>query len=372
MFKIIISASTSWSLFNARLDYCKSLKDDGFEVVLLSPRDEFTRLILESGLRWVDLPIKPRGKHLFQEIRGILFMTRFYRQEKPDIVHHFTPKINLYGSIAARLSGVRSIFNTFTGLGYLFSSQVSGLRRKIIHIIYRLGVKNTTNIFQNRENLRLFNQLKIGDSQRNIYIPGSGIDIERFKRLPEPGGVPIVLLASRFIEEKGILEFIEAARRTKAEGMPARFVLAGRFEMDQPHAISEEQVQAWVKEGLVEYWGWFNNMEAIYQQVHIVCLPTFYMEGLPKVLLEAAAVGRPVIATDVPGCRELLIDGENGIKIQPKDTEGLTHAIQTLINNPAMRHRMGESNRSQIENRFSTRVIFAQYKSLYKGELPAN
>ena len=372
MLKIIISASTSWSLFNARLDYCKSLKADGFEVVLLSPRDEFTRLILESGLRWVDLPIKPRGKNLFEEIHGILFMIRFYHREKPDIVHHFTPKINLYGSIAARINRAKAIYNTFTGLGILFSSQVSGFHRKIIHIIYRLGVKNTTNIFQNRENLRLFNQLKIGDPQRNLYIPGSGIDINRFKRLPEPEGVPIVLLASRFIEEKGILEFIEAARRTKTDEIPARYVLAGRFEMDQPHAVSEEQVQAWVHEGLVEYWGWFNNMEAIYQQVHIVCLPTYYMEGLPKVLLEAAAVGRPVIATDVPGCNEVLIDGNNGIRIKPRDTDALTNAIHTLISDPGLRRRMGESNRSQIENRFSTEVIFAQYKNLYKGELPSN
>lgn len=339
---------------------------------MLAPRDEFTRLILESGLRWVDLPIKPRGKHPIKEISGILFMLRFYRQEKPDIVHHFTPKINLYGSIAARISGVKLIYNTFTGLGVLFSDQVNPFIRGVIHLLYRFGVKNATNIFQNRENLKLFNQLKIGDQKRNIFIPGSGIDIDRFKRLPEPEGTPIVLLASRFIEEKGVLEFIEAARRIKTQMIPARFVLAGRFEMDQPHAISEEQVQNWSREGLVEYWGWFNHMEMIYQQSHIVCLPTYYMEGLPKVLLEAAAVGRPVIATDVPGCREVLIDGENGIKIQPRDTEGLINAIIKLVNDPQLRRRMGESNRARIENRFSTKVIFSQYKNLYNGTLPVD
>lgn len=366
--KIIISASTSWSLFNARLDYCQSLVADGHEVVLLAPRDEFTRLLIEAGLRWVDLPVKPRGKHAIEEFRGLLFMFKFYREEQPDIVHHFTPKINLYGSIAGRMASVKRVFNTFTGLGVLFSDRVGPLYRIIIDAFYRFGVKKATNIFQNRENLKLFNQLKIGSPDRNIYIPGSGIDTSRFNYYPEPDGTPIVLLASRFIAEKGILEFVEAARRIKKQGIEARFVLAGRFELDQPNAIHEEDVQKWSKEGLVEYWGWFNKMESIYQQVHIVCLPTYYMEGLPKVLLESAAVGRPVVATDVPGCREVLIDEENGIMIQPKDTAALTAALTRLINDPALRKRMGTSNFDRVEQNFSTTVIFKQYKELYENK----
>lgn len=339
-------------------------------MVLLAPRDEFTRILLESGLRWVDLPIKPRGKSPLEEFAGLIFMIRFYRLERPDIVHHFTPKINLYGSIAARIAGVRSIFNTFTGLGKLFSADVKPLYRAAVNALYRWGVRGTTNIFQNRENLKLFNELKIGNPRKNLFIPGSGIDTHRFIRLPEPEGVPLVLLASRFIEEKGILEFIEAARSVKAQGVNARFVLAGRFELDQPKAIREEDVQSWVREGLIEYWGWFNNMETIYQQAHIVCLPTYYLEGLPKVLLEAAAVGRPVIATDVPGCREVLVDGENGIMIQPKDTQALTNAIVRLIQEPETRRKMGASNQNRVEENFSTSVIFSQYKNLYNGILP--
>lgn len=343
----------------------KALKNKGHEVVLLSPHDEFTQFLLDEGFRWVHFPLKPRGKNIFQELRSIAFMVSFYRQEKPDLVNHFTPKGVIYGSIAAKLAGLAMIFNTITGLGYVYSGKSNDLLRILVTNLYRITLKNTTILFQNEDNRNLFIEKNIADPQKCLLIPGSGIDMDRFKISPEPDGIPVVILSSRFVEEKGIRYFVEASQILKLRQATIRFVLVGKPEEDQPTSISHTEITHWINEGLIEWWGWHNNMEQIYPLAHIVCLPTYYMEGIPKSLIEAAACGKPLVATNVPGCREIVRNGENGFLVPPRNAAALADAIEQLANDRSLREKMGEKSRALAIEFFSMNKIVERYFAIY-------
>ncbi len=363
--KIIISATTSWNLYNSRLPLARALKAAGHQVLLLSPRDEFTQFLLDEGFRWTHFPLKPRGKNIIQELRAILFMASLYRREKPDLVNHFTPKGVIYGSIAAKLAGLRSIFNTITGLGYVFSGKSNNFLKLMVTLFYRIALKNTTVLFQNPDDYNFFHDRRIVRPELSFLIPGSGVDMERYKIIPEADGVPVIILSSRFVEEKGIRYFVEASRILKSRQIEARCVLVGRPEEDQPTSIQHTEITQWVNEGVVEWWGWHNNMEQIYPLAHIVCLPTYYMEGIPKSLIEAAACGRALVATRVPGCREIVHDGENGFLIQPKNAQALADALAKLVSDQSLRTKMGAKSREIAVEGFSTEKIIAKYFELY-------
>ena len=364
--KIIISATTSWNLYNSRMPLAKALKKHGHEVILLSPYDEFTQFLLDEGFRWVNFPLKPRGKNIIQELKAILFMISFYRQERPDLVNHFTPKGVIYGSIAAKVSGVRTIFNTITGLGYVFSGKSSDTLKILVTLFYRIAMKNTTVLFQNPDDQNLFNNEGIGDPEKCFLIPGSGVDMERFKVTPEADGALVVLLSSRFVEEKGIRYFVEASRILKSRHMETRFVLVGRPEEDQPTSIHHSEITHWVNEGVMEWWGWHNNMEEIYTLAHIVCLPTYYMEGIPKSLIEAAACGRALVATNVPGCREIVHNEENGFLVPPRNADALADAISHLVTDRNLREEMGKKSREIATANYSTEIIIRRYFEIYQ------
>lgn len=364
--KIIISATTSWNLFNSRLDLAKTLKNHGLDVILYSPEDEYSQLLLDEGFRWVHWSLEPRGKNLYRELVSIFAMLLFYRREKPDIVHHFTPKGVIYGSLAAKLAGVKRIFNTITGLGYVFSDEADKLLRTLVLLFYPIALTNTTTIFQNPEDQTLFNKLKIVDPEKSVLIRSSGIDTDRFQFVPEKKGKPIVLLSSRFVEEKGIRYFVEASRLLKDRGINVTFVLVGKPEEDQPTAIQLSELQQWIADGLVEWWGWHNSMEEIYPQAHIVCLPTYYKEGVPKVMIEAAACGRSLIATDTPGCREIVLENINGLLVPTKNAVALSQAIETLALDTQLRQQMGKRGREIAVSKFSIPKIISEYFEIYE------
>lgn len=364
--KIVLLATTSWNLYNSRMSLAKALKLLGQEVILLSPKDEFSNLLIQEGFRWVDFPLKPRGKNIFEEIRSILFLIGFYIKERPDLVNHFTPKGVIYGSIAAKLSNLRKIINTITGLGYVFSGNSNQHLRKFVTVLYKLSLRNTTTIFQNRDDHNYFLEKKITTSSKSFLIRGSGVDMNRFDFSEEPADrPPIVVLPSRFVEEKGIRYFIGASKILKEKNINVRFVIVGRPEEDQPTSIKPAEITNWVTQGLVEWWGWHEHMEKIYPMSHIVCLPTYYMEGIPKSLIEAAACGRALIATDVPGCREICIDGENGLLVPVKDAKALANAISKLAMDDALRQRMGKRSREIAMAEFSMKEVLKAYFFLY-------
>jgi glycosyltransferase involved in cell wall biosynthesis len=364
--KIIISATTSWNLYNSRLGLIKALVEEGHDVVLLAPRDEYSQTLLDLGYRWEDWRLEPRGLNLFRELRSLFFLVFFYRREQPDIVHHFTPKGVIYGSFAAKLAGVNHIYNTITGLGYAFSDTSPPLLKQLFLFLYPLALANTHTIFQNPENRAYFLQKQITHPKNSILIRSSGVDINRFKFMPEPEGICRVMLSSRFVAEKGINYFADAAKILHERKVPIECVLVGKSEQDQPNAISQTQLNEWTGSGLISWWGWQEDMAIIYPKAHIVCLPTFYSEGVPKVLIEAAACRRSLIATDVPGCREIVQDGYNGILIPPKNTKALADAIELLASDAYLRKKMGRNSKRLAVDYFSAKEIIQAYLGLYR------
>lgn len=363
--KIVLIGNTSWGHYNSRSRLASALKEHGHEVLFLSPRDEYSQLLIESGFRWHHVPFLPRGRSVPREGAAILSLSQLLRREKPDLVNNFTPKGVIYGSIASKLAGVGLIINTITGLGRVFSSESQGLLRQLVTALYRLALRSTTVVFQNPDDQRYFASERIIDASGSTLVRGSGVDGLRFRPSPEPRGIPVAMLASRFVEEKGIRDFVEAARILRARGTAARCVLVGRPEEDQPTAISSREITSWVAEGLVEWWGWHDSMEQIYPLAHIVCLPTYYMEGIPKALLEAAACGRPVVATDVPGCREVVRDGLNGFLVPPRNATELAGAIAKLVIDEELRLSMGQKGRELAMDTFSIDKIIPAYFGIY-------
>lgn len=363
--KIIISATTSWNLYNSRLNLANALRKHGQDVVLLSPRDKYSQVLLDMGYRWEDWPLEPRGTKLLKELYSFLFLIWFYHREKPDVVHHFTPKGVVYGSFAAKVVGVTQIFNTITGLGYAFSGRAKLFLKNIFLFFYPLALVKTVVIFQNPENMAYFTKRKITRSDNSILIRSSGIDIDRFKFTPEQQGPVTVMLSSRFIAEKGVVSFVEAAKILHDRKRSIRFVLVGKSEPDQPSAIPDETLEQWEKSNLVDLWGWQENMEVVYPKAHIVCLPTYYDEGVPKVLVEAAACGRPLIATDIPGCREIVQDKYNGILVPLNNSIALANAIELLASDSTMRTKMGENSRRLAVDHFSSKEVEQAYLALY-------
>lgn len=365
--KIAIFATTSWNLLNSRMGLASALKHLGHEVILIAPEDEFTPLVLEKGFRWIDIQLNPRGKNLFNEVVSIFRLIRIYRTEKFDLVNHFTPKGVIYGTIASKLTNTQRIYNTITGLGFVFSGEAPKYLEYIVSLLYKATLKNTKVIFQNPDNHRFFIENNFISPDNGILILGSGIDMNRFQFTAEPiEKPPVVMLPARFVAEKGVMTLVEAARILKSENYPIRIVLVGRPEENQPTSISEDELNTWIQQGIIEWWGWHNRMETIYPRVNIVCLPTYYMEGIPKSLIEAAACGRPIITTDVPGCRQITKQGENGLLVPPQDPEALANAIKRLGDDADLRARMGKRSREIAVQNYSIEKVVDGYLSFYE------
>lgn len=362
--KIILFANTDWYLYNYRLPLARALRARGDEVVLLSPPGRYGELLQKDGFRWQPFPLERKGMNPLAELLTIFRLVRVFRREKPALVHFFTIKAVLYGSIASRLAGVLRIVNAITGLGYIFSD-AGPLLRLVVTTLYRASLGGTRVIFQNPDDLDVFIQNRLISRDQAFLIPGSGVDVDVFRPSPEPDGEPVVLLAGRLLRSKGIPEFVEAARRIRGAGIRARFVIAGEPYPDNPDSIQPQELVDWQKEGVVETWGWHDDMAAVIAQASIICLPTTYKEGLPRLLIEAGACGRPVVTTDIPGCRMVVRNGENGEMIPPGDVSALVAALKSLLDNPALRQKMGRRGREIVEQEFSVNRVIARTLDVY-------
>ena len=387
--KVILFANTDWYLFNFRLPLARALRDAGYEVLLLSPDGAYGPQMQAEGFRWQAFPLSRKGMNPLHELGTIFRLRRLYRAEQPDVVHHFTIKCVLYGSLAAHLSGVAKVINGITGLGFMFSQRLlARVIRLFLMPVYRLALRGTTTIFQNPDDIELFHRLRLLRKTEVHLVRGSGARTELFLPSPEPPGPPVVMMAGRFLWEKGVGEFVEAARMlnnrtlndstlslskvTVSTGVAmslstlVRFVLVGDTYPDNPGAVSPGQLQSWVDEGLVEWWGWHDDMWNMFPQAHIVCLPS-YREGMPLSLAEAAACGRPVVTTDAPGCREIVQDGVNGFLVPVRDSVTLAEALRKLIEDPALRQEMGSRGRERAETEFSARSIVQETLQVYNA-----
>lgn len=362
--KIILFANTDWYLYNYRLPLAHILCARGDEVVLLSPPGRYTERLQQEGFRWQSFPLERKGMNPFAELAAIFRLWQLLRREKPDLVHFFTIKPVLYGSIAARLAGIRRIVNAVPGLGIAFA-EGQGLLRLIVSTLYRVSLGGTSVIFQNPDDRDVFLQNRLISASQAHLIPGSGVDVDVFRPSPEPGGEAVVMLAGRLLRSKGIPEFVAAAKRIRGDGIAARFVIVGEPYPDNPDSIQPQELIAWQKEGAIETWGWHDNMAEVIAQTSIICLPTRYKEGLPRLLVEAGACGRPVVTTDIPGCRLIVRNGENGQMIPPGDVDALAEALKMLIQNPALRRKMGQRGREIVEQEFSVERVIARTLDVY-------
>jgi len=343
------------------------MRERGHEVVLLSPPGEYGERLQAAGFRWISFPLSRKGVNPLVELGVLKRLTRVYAQEKPDLVHHFTVKCVTYGSLAAKRAGVPHIVNAITGLGHVFVG--NGLSVKLLRLIvsglYRRAMRGTQVIFQNPDDRRLFQEMGLVNEAQSVLIRGSGIDMNRFVPLPEPEtSTSLVVLPARILWNKGVGEFVEAAHILRSEGVPARFALVGVADSGNPAAVSLVQLGEWQKEGVVEWWGWQEDIKVVFAMAHIVCLPS-YREGVPRVLAEAAACGRALVTTDVPGCREIVRDGENGFLVPPRDAPALAEALRKLIKDAYLRREMGLRGRKIVEAEFSTDRVVSETLEVY-------
>jgi glycosyltransferase involved in cell wall biosynthesis len=365
--KVILFANTDWYLYHYRLPLAQAMQARGWEILALSPPGDYTARLQQAGIRWRPFPFSRRGKNPLSDLDLLRRLVKIYRAEQPDAVHHFTIKPVLYGSLAARWLKIPTIVNAIPGLGHVFIDEsIPGraLRRAVMQF-YRFALAGTQVIFQNPDDQALFSHYKLVREGQHYLIRGSGVDVERLAPLPEPQGDPVAALPARLLWPKGVAEFVAAAQRLKSEGLAARFALIGRGDPDSPQSVPDAQLHAWADEGAVEWWGWTDEVFSIYERAHIICLPTYYGEGVPRSLLEAAACGRPIVATDQPGCREIVQHGRNGLLVEVQDIDGLADALRTLITDPLLRQQMGGRGRALVVEKFSVDQVIRETLAVY-------
>jgi glycosyltransferase involved in cell wall biosynthesis len=294
---------------------------------------------------------------------------KLYRCLRPDIVHHITAKPVLYGTLMARVTDIPCVVNAVPGLGFVFIAEgVKGsLRRKALELAYYTLLRhpNMEVIFQNTDDLQHFLSHHMVRTEQCQLIKGSGVDLSNFHPKTEPGGIPVVILPSRMLTDKGVREFAIAARQLRDLGVAARLALVGDCDPGNPASLSDITINNWVSEGILEWWGYRSDMSAVMSQAHVICLPS-YREGLPKVLAEAAAAGRAIVTTDVPGCRDVVDDGQTGLLVPPRDADALARALKRLIEDPTLRQEMGTRGRAKAERDFDIAEVVATHIQMYE------
>ncbi len=369
--KIILTANTDWFLYNFRYALIHDLREKGFDVGLVSPPGEFIQHFLADGFIWHPWKLQRRSIAPWLELYSLFDIAKIYQRERPDIVHHHTVKSVLYGSIAASLVGIPSIVNSISGRGYVFLG--GNLKPRVIRMLiwpfYRYALRNVSArvIFENQADLDFFSKAGFVFEERHQLIESVGADPERFSPTPEPmNGQTVIVMAARTLWDKGVGVFVEAARLL---GGRFRMVLVGEPDPGNPTSLKVEMLNDWHRQGLIEWWGWKNDMEHVYAQSNIVALPTMYGEGVPRTLIEAAACGRPIVATDIPGCRSIVQHEKNGLLIPPNDPPALALALERLASDPALRKRMGAEGRKIILENFTHAKINTITMQVYQNLL---
>jgi glycosyltransferase involved in cell wall biosynthesis len=370
--RLIFFVTEDWYFCSHRLPLARAAREAGYEVTVITRVQEHAALIRDAGLDLVPIDLERASRNPFTELRTLVQLIGIYRRLKPDIVHHVALKPVLYGTVAARLARVPNVVNALAGLGYLFSSKdgAARLARPFVRLSLRALLKPHCVILQNPDDRDWALRHRLVDSTRNVMIRGSGVDIAAFTPAPEAEGVPLVVLPSRMLWDKGVGEFVAAARMLRGQGIQARFALVGEPDPANPASIPQSTLDAWRAEGIVELWGWREDMSQVFRACHIACLPS-YREGLPKALLEAAACARPLVSCDVPGCREVVRHGVNGLLVASRDAGELAAALAELIGHPAERAAFGAAGRDIVVDEFSLDSVIAQTLALYRSLAPA-
>lgn len=370
--RIVFFANTDWYLYNFRRSLAESLVAAGDDVLLVSPDGPYGTDLRALGLRWQPLPMKRRSLNPLREAWLIWHLVRLFRRERPDLVHSFTIKCAVYGSLAARLAGVPTRVNAVAGLGYVFisTSWTARLLRPVVRMLLRLalGGPKALLILQNPDDVALFVQAGVAPLERIRLIPGSGVDSQRFAPGPAvtPGANLRVLFPARLLWDKGVSELVDAARMLRARGRAIDLTVAGEPDPGNPASVPQTEVRRWESEGLIRWLGHVKDMPACFRAADVVVLPS-YREGLPKGLIEAGASGCALVVSDVPGCREVVAnDGVDGLRVPVRDARALADALARLDDDRALVVRLGNAARSRVCQEFDERIVIARTLDVYR------
>lgn len=367
--KLLFVVTEDWYFVSHRLQLAKAAVAQGYDVVVATRVGRYGDAIRDVGIRLIPFDLSRRGGNPFAEIYSLF---RLYRKEKPNLIHHVAMKPVLYGSVAANMVGHAVRINAIAGLGWIFtsSSRFAYLIRPIVKLTMAglLNNRHSLTIVQNKEDLDVLKQVGVA-ADRIHLIPGSGVDTNVFHPIINPNPIPTVMLAARMLWSKGVGEFVAAARLLAIRGVRARFLLVGEPDPANPDAIPVAKLKEWNGQFGVEWLGRREDMPSLWQSAHIACLPSYYGEGLPKCLLEAASCGLPIVTTDSTGCREVIVDEREGILVPPKNVEALANAIERLISHPEVREAMGEKARERAIHLFGEEHIVAATLFVYKRSL---
>lgn len=364
---IAITANTSWYLFNFRKNTIKTLLECGYKVIIISPRDDYSDKLVALGAIFFHIDIDQGGTNPISDFKSLLQFYRFYSDIDIDVVLNFTPKNNVYSTLAASRFDIK-IINNIAGLGFLFVNE--RLASKIARLLYRVSQRYAHKVFfQNEEDRALFVDNKYSSIDNTDRLPGSGIDLARFVVSPSSDdGVVRFMLIARMLYDKGIEQYVEASRELKSRyGRNVEFYLLGFLDVNNPSAVSKEQMQEWVDEGVVNYLGVSDSVEDEIAKVDCIVLPSYYREGVPKSLLEAGAMGKPIVTTDNVGCRETVEHGVNGFLCEPRSSKNLVLMLDKII---CMSHEqrllMGQYSRRKMEKEFDEQIGINKYVSAIK------
>lgn len=355
-----LSANTTWYVVNFRSRLIESLIDQGWRVVVLSPPDRHVERLAALGAEHVPLTLDNAGTNPLRELGTLWRIRAALSQVGPSVVLTFTPKINIYLSLVARTLGVPVIAN-ISGLGRAFVS--GGWIEKVSRTLYGVALRwPSTVFFQNEEDRAIFIEAGLVDAARTHRLPGSGVDVDRFSPRPKPQAGPFqFLLVARLLWDKGVGEFVEAARIVKAGHPEVEFALAGFLDVDNPSAVPRSAVEEWEREGVIKFLGSFDDMVPVYAQADCVVLPS-YREGMPRTLLEAASMAKPTITSDAPGCREAVVNGVTGLIVKTRDGHSLAMAMLELLQMPAKQHdALCQAARERILDEFDEAIVIGAY-----------
>lgn len=373
--KILFVVNAPGFFLSHRLPLALTAKKAGCDVHVATADGPEVESIQAYGIRHHAVQFARSGQNPTDEFKTFIRLINLFRRLKPDLVHLVTIKPVLYGGLASRIAGIKSVVAAISGLGTVFlaTSVPTRMRRWIVTRLYSAALKqkNLAVIFQNPDDRDLLLSLGAVHKSETRMIRGSGVALSNYPYIPEPVDCkPVVVMAARLLRDKGVFEFVEAARLLHKRGVDVQMRLIGSTDPGNPTSVTQQEVKHWTQESVVELLGFRSDIAAQYAAANIVCLPS-YREGLPKSLVEAAACGRAVVTTDVPGCRDAITPEKTGLLVPPHNAEALADAIQKLVEDPELRQQMGAAGRKLAEDAFAIEKIVEQHMHIY-AELLAN
>jgi len=359
---IAVVINTSWNIYNFRVGLLKALQDEGYRIVAIAPHDTFSHKLEELGFEYYEIKMNNKGTNPFEDLKLLADFYKLFKTIKPDVTLHYTIKPNIYGTLAATLAGV-PVINNVSGLGTVFLDD--SLSSRIARCLYRFTFRFSKKVFfQNEHDRELFIERKLVDPIKTDRLPGSGIDTD--KEIPLHHSVTnkgiLFLFVARFLNDQGLVDYVDAGRVVRARYPVVEFDVLGPYYQGNPSAVTGQEIGAWQKEGVLNYLGVSDNVENVIALTNCVVLPS-YREGLSRVLLEASIMAKPIITTDVPGCRELVDEGENGFLCKVKDAVDLAEKMEKmLLLDDIERIKMGLHGRQKIIDEFDEKIVIDRYK----------